>query len=118
MLILLNLDAPRIDILGVVDTWERYFSSHGITEDVGESDFYVDQSLSALELACLGAGFVLPAKSFALPYLQDGRLKRANKEYIKTDHSHYLVYRDVESSQSPTVRVFRDWLMEEFKESD
>ncbi|MET1414146.1 LysR family transcriptional regulator [Roseibium sp. HPY-6] len=104
--------APRLDIMGVIDTWESFFRTfgHPVPQRTG---LQVDQTLSALELAALGHGHALVLQTLAKPYLDAGRLVRASNRKIKSRHSHYLVTSAPVEALGPDARIFCDWLISE-----
>lgn len=104
--------APRLDIMGVVDTWESFFRdfSHAVPERNG---LQVDQTLSALELAALGHGHALVLETLAQPYLDSGRLIRSTGKRIKSRHSYYLVTNGPRQALGPDAQQFCDWLVRE-----
>ncbi|MTH96494.1 LysR substrate-binding domain-containing protein [Roseibium sp. RKSG952] len=109
-------EAPRLDIMGVLDTWESFFRT--FDRDPGEriSGLQVDQTLSALELAAQGLGHALVLESLARPYLDDGRLMRSCNHRIISAHSHYLVTPGPRRALSLEAQVFCDWLKTEVSE--
>lgn len=105
-------DAVRLDIMGVVDTWESFFRSfgHPVPERNG---LQVDQSLSALELAALGHGHALVLETLARPYLAAGRLIRSSARKLKSRHSYYLVTSGPRNGLGSDAQVFCDWMIRE-----
>lgn len=106
-------DAPRIDIMGVVDTWENYFRQHNINGGTRDLGLQVDQSVSALELATQGLGHCLVLQSFAQPYLGKGQLHRSCSVSMETQNSHYIVYSGPRKNLAPEAQIFCDWLGDE-----
>ncbi|WP_299811398.1 LysR substrate-binding domain-containing protein [uncultured Roseibium sp.] len=106
--------ATRLDIMGVVDTWESFFRSyaHPVPPRNG---LQVDQSLSALELAARGHGHALVLETLAQPYLEDGRLLRSSPRQIKSRHSYFLVTSSPRQVLSPDAQIFCDWMIRELK---
>ena len=105
-------EAPRLDIMGVVDTWESFFRDFG--ELVPERNgLQVDQTLSALELAALGHGHALVLESLARPYLDSGRLIRSTGKRIKSRHSYYLVTNGPRQALGPDAQLFCSWMIRE-----
>lgn len=107
--------APRINIMGVIDTWESFFRTFGGAVNSRTIGLQVDQTLSALELAALGLGHALVLESLAKPYLESGRLTRSCSRQISSTHSHYLVTPVPRSGLRPEARVFCDWLKNEMR---
>ncbi len=103
-------EAPRLDIMGVIDTWESFFRafSHPVPERNG---LQVDQTLSALELAALGHGHALVLETLARPYLDSGRLIRSCKRRLKSRHSYYLVTDGPRRALGADAQVFCDWMV-------
>jgi len=104
--------APRLDIMGVVDTWESFFRDNGHAVP-GRNGLQVDQTLSALELAALGHGHALVLESLAQPYLDTGRLIRSTGKAIKSRHSYYLVTDGPRQTLGPDAQAFCNWLIRE-----
>ncbi len=104
--------APRLDIMGVIDTWESFFRvfGHAVPKRNG---LQVDQTLSALELAALGHGHALVLETLAQPYLRSDRLVRSSPRQLESRHSYYLVTSGPRSALSAEAQVFCDWLMRE-----
>ncbi|EEE47654.1 LysR substrate-binding domain-containing protein [Roseibium alexandrii] len=106
--------AVRLDIMGVLDTWESFFRLYGHAVP-GRSGLQVDQTLSALELAALGHGHALVLETLANPYLESGRLIRSTDKVITSRHSYYLVTSGPRQALSPEAQAFCDWLIREMR---
>lgn len=104
--------APRLDIMGVVDTWESFFRDfgHAVPKRNG---LQVDQTLSALELAALGHGHALVLETLAQPYLDSGRLIRSTAKQLKSRHSYYLVTNGPRQALAPDAQLFCGWMIRE-----
>lgn len=104
--------APRLDIMGVLDTWESFFRyfGHPVPQRNG---LQVDQTLSALELAALGHGHALVLETLAQPYLDGGRLVPSCGRKIKSRHSYYLVTSGPREGLGPDAQIFCDWMIEQ-----
>ncbi|GAA0778073.1 LysR family transcriptional regulator [Roseibium denhamense] len=102
-------EAERIDIMGVVDTWESYFRmfSHPVPKRNG---LQVDQTLSALELAANGHGHALVLETLAAPYLESGRLVRSANRQLKSRHSYYLVTSGPLEALPGDAKLFCHWM--------
>jgi len=105
--------APRLDIMGVLDTWESFFRAFGGEIADRAPGHQVDQTLSALELAARGLGHALVLESWARPFLEDGRLIKSCGLSIKSSHSHYLVTPGSRRALSHGEQLFCDWLRAE-----
>ncbi len=106
--------AVRLDIMGVLDTWESFFRLYGHAV-ASRSGLQVDQTLSALELAALGHGHALVLETLANPYLESGRLIRSTNKVITSRHSYYLVTSGPRQALSPEAQTFCDWLIREMR---
>ncbi|WFE88785.1 LysR substrate-binding domain-containing protein [Roseibium porphyridii] len=106
--------APRLDIMGVIDTWESFFRGYG-HEVPSRNGLQVDQTLSALELAALGHGHALVLESLAQPYLDAGRLVRSCDRRINSRHSFYLVTSRPRKALAPAAQNFCDWMIDELR---
>jgi len=105
--------APRIEVLGVADTWDRFFGANGIEGPTPRPRLEADQSLIALDLAARGLGHALVADVFAAPFLADGRLVRSAPVDAPAEHAHRLVLPDGARSARPEVARVLDWLRAE-----
>jgi len=105
-------EASRLDIMGVVDTWESFFRGFGQAAP-GRNGLQVDQTLSALELAARGHGHALVLETLAQPYLDSGELIRATDRKVKSRHSYYLVTNGPRQALSPDAQLFCGWLIRE-----
>ncbi|MES0809458.1 LysR substrate-binding domain-containing protein [Roseibium sp. SCPC15] len=104
--------ATRLDIMGVVDTWENFFRNFGRSVPP-RNGLQVDQTLSALELAALGHGHALVLQTLAAPYLESGRLIRSCERKLKSRHSYYLVTDRPRQALGPDAQIFCDWMIQE-----
>lgn len=106
--------AARLDIMGVIDTWESFFRlfDHPVPARNG---LQVDQTLSALELAALGHGHALVLETLARPYLDSGRLIRSMDRQIVSRHSYYLVTAVPLQGLGLQAQQFCDWIMREMR---
>lgn len=104
--------APRLDIMGVIDTWESFFRAfdHPVPQ---RSGLQVDQTLSALELAALGHGHALVLQSLAQPYLDSDRLIVSSSRKIKSRHSYHLVTSGPRQALGQDAAIFCKWLINE-----
>ncbi|WP_428673890.1 LysR substrate-binding domain-containing protein [Roseibium sp.] len=105
-------EAARLDIMGVIDTWESFFRAFGQAVPP-RNGLQVDQTLSALELAALGHGHALVLETLAQPYLDSGRLVRSSQRRLKSRHSYFLVTSGPRQSLSPDAQIFCDWMIGE-----
>jgi LysR family glycine cleavage system transcriptional activator len=106
-------DAPRLDIMGVIDTWENFLNQHDINCGPRDLGLQVDQSISALELAAQGLGHCLVLKSFAQSYLDSGRLVQSCSISMNSQNSYYIVYSGLRNNLPTEAQVFCDWLGDE-----
>jgi len=104
--------APRLDIMGVVDTWESFFRAFGHAVPA-RNGLQVDQSVTALELAVLGHGHALVLETLARPFLETGRLIRSSDKKLKSRHSYYLVTARPRQEIGPDAQAFCDWMIRE-----
>lgn len=104
--------AVRLDIMGVIDTWESFFRAHGHAVPP-RNGLQVDQTLSALELAALGHGHALVLETLALPYLENGRLIHSCDKAIRSGHSYYLVTEGPREALGADAQTFCNWMIRE-----
>ena len=105
--------APRLDIMGVIDTWENFLNQHDINCGPRDLGLQVDQSISALELAAQGLGHCLVLKSFAQSYLDSGQLVQSCSISMKSQNSYYIVYSGLRNNLPTEAQIFCDWLGDE-----
>lgn len=99
-----------IEIIGVSDTWQQYFLQENVPQPQNPPQLQADQSNAALEMAALGLGHVLVLRTFAEPYLADGRLVPSLKGEKKSDQMLYLV--QSKEVIDPDCQRFKDWLLD------
>ena len=97
-------------IVGCEGRWEKIlekqFKGSGL-----KVSLTVDTSLIALQLASSGGSLALVQKSYAQPYLNDGRLVKVIDEEFIFDESHYVLIPDHEGRAKPESLLFRNWLV-------
>jgi len=104
---------PRIEVTGVVDTWESYHARTGARASLAAPALIADQSVTALEMAAAGLGVCLISGLFAEPYLRAGRLVRAAEVALPTEQAFHLVHLDRPSPADREVRALCDWMLAE-----
>lgn len=108
---------PRIEVTGVVDTWESFHARAGLPFAPQGPALVVDQSITALELATAGLGVCLISRLFAEPYLRDGRLVRASATEIETEQAFHLVHADRPGPADREARALCDWMLAEARDT-
>ncbi|WP_029063870.1 LysR family transcriptional regulator [Labrenzia sp. DG1229] len=109
--------ASRLDIMGVIDTWESFFRAFGHPAP-RRTGLQMDQTLSALELAARGHGHALVLETLAQPYLETGRLVLSCDRKIKSRHSYYLVTSGPRQGLGSDAQIFCSWLIGELGAKD
>ncbi|MDH5556748.1 MAG: LysR substrate-binding domain-containing protein [Alphaproteobacteria bacterium] len=104
-----------IHIMGAEDLWTRLLRSIGSVETVTARGMKVDTSLAAAELAATGMGCALLLRSFAAPYVKDGRLIVPVDIELPLEQSHYLLLPHGQERARPEVLLFQEWLLDEFR---
>lgn len=99
-----------IEIIGVADTWHRFFLQENLAPLEQIPVLSVDQSIAALELAANAMGHALVSELFAMPYLEDGRLVRSLPLRKQTDQAIYVTC--PEGPQGYGSQMFLDWIIE------
>tara|TARA_R110002072_G_scaffold176934_4_gene332780 strand:+ start:3584 stop:4474 length:891 start_codon:yes stop_codon:yes gene_type:complete len=102
-----------IHIMGCDDLWGRGLAAAGATDLDATRGIKVDTSLAALEMAASGLGAAFVLRSFAQPYLDDGRLIRPVELSLTWQEAHYLLLPEQDTRHRPEVLLFRDWLLAE-----
>ncbi len=101
-------------IVGCEGRWEKILKQH--FNDSGlKVSVTVDTSLIALQLACSGSSLALVQKSYAQPYIDDGRLAKVLDGEFIYDESHYVLIPDHEGRAKPESLLFRNWLVAQAK---
>ncbi|MGR3479780.1 LysR family transcriptional regulator [Salipiger marinus] len=108
---------PLIEITGVLDSWEEFFSCHVPDVDLPPPALIVDQSLIALDYAASGRGYALVAEVFARPYLRDGRLVPACPETLPERLGHHIVIPHSTNLHRPEVAAIVAWLTDSATEA-
>lgn len=99
-----------IEIIGVADTWHRFFLQENLAPPGKIPVLNVDQSIAALELAANAMGHALVSELFAIPYLEDGRLVRSLPLQKHTDQAIYVTC--PEGPLGYGCQMFLDWIVE------
>lgn len=108
--------APLMEIDGVTDTWTRFFTRLGHATELPPPVLTVDQSIVALEMALQGAGHCLVFRSFAAPYLAEGRLVPSLPLAYRSDQGIHLVRAHSRQARAPDLEAFLSWLKAEVAE--
>ena len=100
-----------IHIMGCEDLWTRWFGAEDGDHSAVEAGVQVDTSLAALELAAAGGGFAIVLRSFAEPYLRDGRLVAPFARVLPIGDGLHLLSPRSPAAPRPEVLQFRQWLL-------
>ena len=104
-------ERERIFVMGAGTYWSTWFDRGGLPGIETSQGIKVDNSVAALELTAAGYGLALVFETFALPYIERGRLVQPLAHSFESDAAHYVrLTRGVEGAL-PEAVVFQDWLM-------
>jgi LysR family glycine cleavage system transcriptional activator len=101
-----------IHILGVEGDWQHLFTAADQAPPFEHVGVTVDTTLAALELVAAGAGVALVLERFALPFIEQGRVRRVTGLNLPQEQSHYLLTRDGMNAPRAEAMLFCDWLQQ------
>ena len=109
------LEQPLIHILGLEDTWSRYFEHHKV---VPSSSFSVsvDTTIAALEIVAAGNGVATILTRYANAAITAGRPIAKIGQPVAFGQSHYLVKGAGKKPPQPEITAFTDWLRDCFSD--
>lgn len=90
--------------------WDAWFRLEGIVAEAGREGPRYEIMSMAVNAAVAGMGVVLLPPYMAEDMLDSGRLARLSDRAWRYPKAYYLVYPE-ETSQTPALQVFRDWLL-------
>jgi LysR family glycine cleavage system transcriptional activator len=111
------LKGPLIHILGHEGHWERYFAAHDLILPTDLPQYFMDTTLSAMELVAAGGGYAV-----VLTRLAETKSAITSKIVpaaapIPFPDSHYLLRRKTKQLVRPEVELFENWLREQFTDT-
>ncbi len=113
---LANLD--RFDLIHDVMSidWQQFLDNFDIKSVNTRRGFGFNHSHLVMEACIAGNGFALGREALVANALRAGTLVRPFEETMESDQSYYMVCRQ-EKSDSPEVKAFAYWLMDELEET-
>ena len=109
-------DRALVHVMGTEDHWAHLFKEFGVVRSANEQDIQVDSSTTAAEFAATSQRIALIQKRFADIYLQSGRLVAALDIELEIEQALYLLLADTTDRRKPEVTLFRDWLLDEYRQ--
>lgn len=112
------LDGPLIHILGNEGNWERFFTANDCKMPTGVSQYFLDTTISAMELVANGGGFATVLQR--LVTTQSGTASKIAQagSPIPFPDAHYLMRRSSKRAVRPEVELFENWLHEQFSQDE
>ncbi len=95
--------------------WKRWSESSGIELPEGSRVTRLDSMIAVVRAAERGIGAALVPVPLADQWFRQGSIERLFREELVADVSYYLITRDDRSSDA-SVRLLREWILEEFAE--
>ncbi|WP_299842986.1 LysR substrate-binding domain-containing protein [uncultured Roseovarius sp.] len=110
------LQGPLIHILGHESNWERYFGANNCTMLSDVPQYFVDTTISAMQLVANGGGYAM-----VMARLVEGQSSTAPGVLsvgapIPFPDAHYLMRRPSKRAPRPEVELFENWLRDQFAE--
>ena len=102
--------------MGNEDGWPQWFSYAGVEDFNVERSVQLDTAAVAYEMAASGVGIALGRRILSQDLLHKGRLVKPFDIEMPTEETYYLVW-PKERFESPGALAFRDWLTDEFLDS-
>lgn len=111
------VDLARVPLLRIrTHSWAPWFEAAGVNLPEPRRGAVFNDSELALQAAIQGQGAVLARGSLAVTKLERGDLVAPFPQRIPSPQTCYLVY-PPHSADKTSVRLFRDWLVEELRDS-
>ncbi len=110
-------DQSLIHILGLEDTWSRYFDQHGIATPQ-QFEVCVDTTIAALEMVAAGNGIAAIMTRYADAAIAAGRPIAKVGQPVPFGQSHYLVEKADHGPPRPEISAFTDWLRKRFSDGE
>ncbi|MGI3184477.1 LysR substrate-binding domain-containing protein [Nioella aestuarii] len=104
------LRGPLVHILGHEGNWERVFGASGCVIEPGVAQYFMDTTVSALQLVAAGGGFATVLSRLITP--QTGVAPIG--EPLPFPEAHYLMRRVSKRAVQPEVELFETWLRDQF----
>ncbi|GGX59652.1 LysR family transcriptional regulator [Tateyamaria omphalii] len=108
------LRGPLIHILGYEGDWNRYFATHDCVPVPETEQYFLDTTVSAMQLVAGGHGYAMVLSRLA--QTQSGLAAGIVPvgEATASPQSHYLMYRNSSVAVRPEIELFEAWLRAEF----
>ncbi len=107
---------PLVHVMGTEDHWAQFFSKFNVTRTALGRDIRVDTSMAAARIASTSERFALIQKRFADYYVQTGQLVIAHDQELEIDQALYVLQADTVAKRKPEATLFRDWLLNEYRQ--
>ncbi|MFV1530341.1 MULTISPECIES: LysR family transcriptional regulator [unclassified Phaeobacter] len=109
------MQGPLVHILGQEGNWERIFNANDCTMPADVPQYFMDTTISALQLVVSGGGFaavlhrlVTSPRGISLGIVPAG-------PPVPFPDAHYLMRRATKRTARPEVQLFEHWLREQFE---
>lgn len=110
--------APRIVVKDPEDIWQTWWNGVGGSPALqGKARTYQTIMLS-LEAATTGSGVALGVAPHATRYMKSGQLVRCTDKIFPLNRHYGIAAQRSETSATPALRRFRNWLGEESRKAD
>jgi LysR family transcriptional regulator, glycine cleavage system transcriptional activator len=110
-------DLARLPLLRIRNQpWTAWFAAAGLSLPEPRRGSVFNDSELALQAAIQGQGVVLARGSLAASKLRSGALVAPFRQRVPSPQTCHLVYPS-RNTNKPAVRLFRDWLLEELRET-
>ncbi|MEE9157645.1 MAG: LysR substrate-binding domain-containing protein [Gammaproteobacteria bacterium] len=109
-------ERPLVHVMGTEDHWAQLLSKLGVRRTAKKRDIRVDSSTTAAEIAATSERIALIQKRFADHYLRIGRLAAAFDYELEIDQALYVLLAETTERRKPEVTLFRDWLLDEYRQ--
>ena len=107
---------PLVHVMGTEDHWAQLFASCGVRRITAARDIRVDSSMTAAEMTASGNCFALIQTRFAQHYCGTGRLVPALDTELEIEQALYVLLAETPERRKPEATLFRDWLLDRYRE--
>lgn len=101
-----------LHVSGYREDWQMWLTSAGLADLEVQPGLHFDQSVTAIQAAINGLGVALGRSALVSGELAAGRLAAPFDLKLQAEDAYWIAYRS-DAGQRPTVRAFRDWLLQE-----
>ena len=102
---------PLLQLTPLPDAWDRWLAGAGVNRPTRQQGPRFEHFSMAIQAAISHLGILLVPDFLVADDIREGRLVIAHPVSIKTNMAYYFIYPQTKSGL-PSIRAFRDWILE------